>query len=127
MAGLTNYAEKFLLDTLFASPVYAALHSGDPGEDALDNVISTTKDPNYERKVLSIGAASLGPGKAVNTTEVSWTAGTLSSSYYISHISLWSASTGGNALFKGELLSPIEMTTDTIFTITVNNLVVQLD
>lgn len=126
MAGLTNYSEKYLLDLLFASNVYAELHTGDPGEDALDNKVSTAEDASYTRKVLTIGPATQGTGKALNTTAFSWTVGS-SSGFTITHISLWDAITGGNAVFKGELLAPEVMAANDVYSIAIGQLIVQLD
>lgn len=127
MSGLTDYAEKYLLDYLFAANVYVALHTGDPGEDATANEVDTgTEDADYVRKVVTMGAATLGVGKSVSTTSVSWTIATTSPGYTITHISLWDA-LAGNALFKGELLTPKPVIADEVYTMNAGLITAQLD
>lgn len=124
MSGLTDYAEKYLLDTLFTGTITAALHTGDPGEDASANEVTTTLDADYVRKTVTMGAATLGIGKSVSTTAVSWTVAAGSAGYTVTHLSLWN---GTDSLFKGELLTPVILAAGEVYTIPVGLIVATLD
>lgn len=76
------------------SPLYAQLHTGDPGAAGTANASAETT-----RKAMTFGAAS--GGSATQTGSVSWTpwaAGTETET----HISYWTALTSGT--FKGSFL-----------------------
>ena len=70
MSALTNYGEDLALDTLLAGTVYIALHTGDPGEDADQNEVTTVIDADYARKSATFAA---GTGPRTVSAPVSWT------------------------------------------------------
>ena len=127
MSNLTNYAEKAALDFLFGGDVFAQLHVGDPGEDGTANPVTVGMDADIVRKAVTMGATTLGTGKSVNTTSVSWTVDAASAGYTVTHISLWDALAAGNSLFKGEFLSPEELVANDILTLAAGIIVAELD
>lgn len=77
------------------SAVYVKLHTGAPGLAATSNASAETT-----RQEIQFGAASSGVITSTTTpTWSSWSAGTET----ISHISVWDASTSGNALWTAQL------------------------
>lgn len=101
--GLSNYAEKKLLDHLLGvasftmpSTVYLAVHTADPGEDGSASEIAAT------RVSLTWNATTLGAGTTSNASSATFASmptTTLAASYF----SLWDASSGGNCLATGQL------------------------
>ncbi len=73
------------------NPLYAKLHTGDPGAAGTANASAETT-----RKAMTFGAASA--GVATQTGTVSWAAWTAGSET-ISHVSYWTAATAGT--FRG--------------------------
>lgn len=111
---ISNYAENKLLDTLrnqsFAvTTTYVKLHTGDPGEDATNNAAGEAT-----RKAVTWSAAS--SGSLASSATLEWTNVSTTETY--SHWSLWDASTGGNALWKGALSSSAAVTAGDTFQIT---------
>lgn len=73
------------------SPLFAKLHTADPGAAG-----TTAPSAETTRKAMTFGAAS--GGSATQTGSVSW-AGWTAGAETITHVSYWTASTGGT--FKG--------------------------
>lgn len=96
----TNLANKILDHlrggTAWTQPagLFIKLHQGDPGTDGtlLPSAVTT-------RAEVTFGAASAGE-IALTGTNPSWS---MSASETISHISVWSASTGGSFLWSAAL------------------------
>lgn len=93
----TNVANKFL-DTLRGvsfsnSETWVALHTGDPGAAGTANASAGSTD----RSQVSFSAAS-GGALALTGAQPSWTNGGTSET--ITHLSVWSASSGGSFLFS---------------------------
>lgn len=125
MSALTNYGEDLALDTLLAGTVYIALHTGDPGEDADQNEVTTAIDADYERQSATFVA---GTGPRTVSAPVSWTVDAASAGYTVTHISIWDAATAGNPLFKGPLLWPVSLVADEVFDwLGPGTLVIELD
>jgi len=120
---------NFMLNTETATrPTawFVALHDGDPGETGATDEIVVGTDTDYVRQSVVFGPASA--GQCLNiTAATSWTAASSITDYTISHVSIWSAATGGTCYFKGALLATVDMTNDSVFTISVGDLAVQLD
>lgn len=98
--SLSDWAENAVLDALFnntslaVAANYVKLHTGDPGEDGTANAAGHTT-----RVAVSFGPAA--SGAVSNDAAVSFTS--LTAAETITHISIWSASTGGNCLGSGAL------------------------
>jgi hypothetical protein len=124
MAGISNYMENRLLNSLrnvsaAVAAVYVKLHIGDPGETCTSNPAAETD------RVLVTFAAPAGDGSIENDIDVLWTG--VSTTEVYSHISLWDASTAGNALWKGALDVARSVTAGDDFKIVAGDLIVSLD
>lgn len=86
-AGRTNYTAN--------AAVYVQLHTGDPGSAGTDNVATETT-----RKAVTFGSAA-SSGAISNTADIQWT--NLAATETITHVSLWTASSGGTFLGSDDL------------------------
>jgi hypothetical protein len=75
--------------------VYAQLHIGDPGAAGTANTATETT-----RKAVTFGSAASG-GAISNTAAITWTS--ISGSQDATHVSLWTASSGGTFLGSGTI------------------------
>lgn len=123
--SIANYLEDKLLDLVFngtsyagQSTVYVKLHTGDPGEACTSNAAGETT-----RKAATVGNSS--SGTVTSDADITWTNVSTSETY--SHISLWDNSTGGNALWYGQLSSSKAVNAGDTFTIPSGSLTVSLD
>jgi hypothetical protein len=112
--SISNYAETKLLDTInntsFAvSATYIQLHTGNPGEDGVNNVATENT-----RQQATWNSAS--GNNIVTDANVTWT--NVAATETISHWSLWDAATAGNPLWYGALTTPAAMQTGDTFQIT---------
>lgn len=121
---MTDYLEGALLNhirggTAMSQPagLYVKLHTGDPGEAATGNAAANTT-----RQAVTLGTPT--DGVSTNSSQVQWT--NVSNTETYSHVSIWDASTAGNALFKGSLTTPVSMTAGETFTISAGQLSVTL-
>lgn len=125
MAGITNHGENLLLNWVFRglgsapSGIWVRLHTGDPGEDATANGATNTT------RIAATFGTSATTGTISNTAQIQWTSVPATETY--SHVSLWDASSGGNALWKGALTSSVSVTSGGTFTIAIGDLDVTLD
>lgn len=121
---ISNYAELKLLDALFNNTAFAVtqpyvkLHTGDPGEDCTANAAGETT-----RKALSCAAAA--SGQCVSDADLTWT--NVSTSETITHLSVWDASSGGNALWSGALTVSKSVTAGDTFSVSAGFLTAALD
>lgn len=107
--SLTLSARNSVLPTLFSGTVYIALHAGNPGDSATANEISGggyARQPATFTVDTSTGTAVLGAG-------LSFTVG---KGVTLTHISMWSAQTGGTAFNRQPLSAPVQVPSGT-FTI----------
>lgn len=122
--SVCNYAENAALDALFNNAALqkatraVKLHIGDPGEDALNNAAGETT-----RKSVTGAAASGGTFTSVN--DLIWTS--VASTETLSHISIWDATSAGNALWYGALTSSKAVNAGDTFTIPTGSLTASLD
>lgn len=123
--SIANYLETKILDLVFngtaysgQSTVYVKLHTGDPGEDCTGNAATETT-----RAAATFAAAS--GGTISNDAAVTWTNVSTGETY--SHISLWDASTAGNALWSGALAASKTVNAGDTFQIAIGDLDVALD
>jgi hypothetical protein len=97
-AGVANAVLGLLLNgTAFAgySVVYAQLHVGAPGPSGTANVAG-----NNVRQSAGAFAAPSG-GATTNSSPINWTSVSTSETY--SHVSLWSAASGGTFVASGSI------------------------
>jgi hypothetical protein len=121
--SIANYFETQLLKALknespAVATVYAKLHTGDPGEEATSNAAGETT-----RKSITWAAPSSGVIK--NSAALEWTA--VSTSETIKYVSLWDASTAGNALWSGALEAEKAVSAGDTLKIAAEGLSVSLD
>ena len=107
MSALTNYAENRALDYLLAGTVYVSLHVADPGEEGTAGEVTAALDAGYARQAVSFNPAA--NGRTSNAAALSWTVDAGSPGYVVTHIGIWDAQAGGNPLFKGALLAPLQL------------------
>lgn len=105
MTKMTNYlesklAQHVLKNTTYTPPttLYIALHTADPTEVGNVSEVTTGTYATYARKAVTLGAES--GGSCVSTVDLTWDT---MPAITISHISVWDAASGGNALFYGPL------------------------
>lgn len=95
MTNLSTYGANAILDgTAMPATLYAQLHVGNPSAAGTANVATETDRVSFTRGAASAGATS-------NAAALTW-AGVAGTEDY-SHITIWSASSGGNCWFVGAL------------------------
>lgn len=115
----SNYLEDAINDAvcnnvaLQVAQAYVQLHTADPGEDC-----TTAVATENTRQSASFGASS--GGTATSDADVDWTSVAGSETY--THVSMWDASTSGNALGSGALTVPKAVTAGDNFTIPAGSL-----
>lgn len=123
--SIANYLENKVLDKVFrntdftVSGAWVRLHTGDPGEDGTANGATETT-----RKSATFGTAA-SSGSISTTADMTWTS--YPAAETITHISLWDASTAGNALWKGALTASRTLAIGNTFTISSGSLTITLD
>jgi hypothetical protein len=85
-----------ILDSGLPGTLHAQLHTGNPTSSGTANVSSETT-----RKSLTIGSAS--SGRRSNTNAAEWAPIVLSGTETLSHVSYWTASSGGTCIAYGSL------------------------
>src|ERR1044071_5892398 len=75
------------------SPVYASLHTDDPGDDAGPGAVSTTGGSNYIRKLVTFAAPDA--GVTSNTNLVPYDAAGTDWGL-LTHFGVWDAEEGGH-------------------------------
>lgn len=111
--SMSNYLEEAWLRTVrgggagtnFTAPaaIYLKLHTGDPGEDGTANAATETT------RQAVVNAAPANPGGTMaSSADVRWTGVSTTERY--THVSSWDASTAGNPLLIGQLVTPRDVT-----------------
>ena len=114
--GFSTAAANAALDTVGATYRWVKLHTGDPGAAGTSNAATETT-----RKQATFGAAS---SAAMTTTgDLTWTSVAGSEDY--THVSLWTASSGGTFGASGTVTANAVTAGDT-FVIATGNLDVSL-
>ena len=114
--SLTLSARNTILPTLFSGTVYIALHTGNPGDSGSANEVS---GGGYARQPATF---TIDP----STGTVALSAGlnfTVGSTMTLTHISIWSAVSGGTASNRQPLTAPVEVSSGT-FTIAAGDITV---
>jgi hypothetical protein len=99
--SLTLSARNTILPTLFSGTVYIALHTGNPGDTASANEVS---GGGYARQPATFSIDS-STGTAILSGALTFT---VDSSLTLTHISMWSAASGGTASNRQPLTSPVQ-------------------
>jgi hypothetical protein len=82
---------------------YLQMHFGDPGDDGTSNVAATSA-----RQLADLITAT-GPSRTL-VNPVEWSVVWAGGNQTVTHLSAWSASTGGNFLFSVALASQVDFT-----------------
>ena len=95
-----NLSLDFMTGKAVSAPagLYIKLHTGPPGIDGLANAAAET-----DRQQVTFGSAS--SGQAVSSGDVTWLDVAASETY--SHVSIWSAVTGGDCEYQGAMTAPV--------------------
>lgn len=101
--GLTLSARNTVLPILLPGTVYIALHTSNPGDTA---TASEVVDASYARQAATF-TINTGTGTAATSAALTYT---LAASHTITHISMWSAATGGTAVESQPLTAPVNVT-----------------
>lgn len=132
MSALTDYAEDLVLSWLLttATPTrpttwFVALHKGDPGETGANAEVAGGDDADYVRKAVTFDAPSA--GQSASSTEVTWTVAAASGGYTVTHASVWTESTGGNCLIKGQLIASRTLAPNGVLTFSIGEIVASAD
>lgn len=122
--GLASGVANSFLDALgnatnYTAPTafYVKLHTGDPGSAGTSNAAGNTT-----RQQASFGAAS--GGSMTTDADVAWTNVSTAETY--SHVSFWSASTGGTFLGSDDLATSRAVLVGDDFTISAGSLTLTL-
>ena len=94
--------------------VYAKLHTGDPGAAGTNNAATETT-----RQAVTFGSAAAS-GAISNTAAVEWT--NVAATETVTHVSFWTASSGGTFLGSDDLSSSAAVTAGDTFRIPVGDL-----
>lgn len=99
---LSNWAANTALQAMMNVPCYLALHLSDP--TALGNPATEVAGGGYARQPISFSAAT-------NRTRVSTNAQTFPGmpQSTVTHLSVWTAVSGGSMVFAKQLPSPIKV------------------
>lgn len=114
--GFSTAAANAALDTLVATYPWVKLHIGDPGAAGTSNAAAETT-----RKQGTFSAAS--SAATTTTADLTWTSVAGSEDY--THVSLWTASSGGSFGASGTVTANAVTAGDT-FTVTAGNLDISL-
>ncbi len=134
MAGLSDYAEKKVLDhtlgtTAYTKPttVYAALFTSDPTDAGTGTEVSTTST-GYARQAITFSAATTtsGNSSAVNSADVLFPVATAAWGT-LTYVGLYDAVTGGNLIWSGALSTSKTISNTDQFRLPAGNVTVTLD
>jgi len=134
MTDFANGLEEEIIDWAFndtafqtrPTEIYVGLHTGDPGDDASANEVSTTD--GYDRQALANAAdwTKTNHDQAENAAKARFGPATADWGD-ISHASLWTAQTGGTALWQGDLDTVRTVLTDDEYELPSGEIVVGVD
>lgn len=123
----TTYTSEQIIDLLFTnSTKYVSEHTGNPGA-AGANEVTTGIDANYARKAVTLVKSLDGSiYRARNSADIVFAAAAAGASYTVTHLSIWSAATGGNCLAVLPVLgSGLPVVAGTINTFAINDIVIR--
>ena len=91
---LTPGANAFLNGTALDATLYVQLHLGDPGTNGTANVAVETRRKSFTRTTSTVGTVD-------NVALIEWL--NAAATETITHITVWSASSGGTAWFADDI------------------------
>ncbi len=84
---------------------FLALHIGDPGPDAADNLAAETLRVEYVPDTIDDTGGGTGEAFVLNNGDINWEGIAATETY--SHVAIWDALIGGNPWYKGDLIAPV--------------------
>jgi len=130
MPALGVYAENLVINALVRATnltapttVWLALYTTDPTAADVGTEIPTSGGSNYARQIITFGAPS--GGISSNSADVPFPqAGSIWGT--ITHAAIRDASTGGNLLFYGALITPRSLVSGDVIKFITGNVVITL-
>jgi hypothetical protein len=114
--SLTLSARNSILPSLYSGTVYVALHTGNPGDSGSANELTTS---GYTRQAATF-TVNTTTGTAALVAALNFN---ISSTVTLTHISIWSAASGGSASTRQPLLAPVQVSSGT-FTIAAGDITI---
>ena len=130
---LAPWAQEQVLTWLFTTGAmgtrptawFLALHTGDPGTGA-DNEVTSGADANYARQSVDLTVALVGNQYEADTdADVTFPAAETGASYTVTHVSMHSAVTAGDALLIKAVPIPIPVVGGGVVSIPLGELIIQ--
>lgn len=125
MGSFADATKNQMLDALVGRTTYTAnagfyckLHTGSPGSAGTTNAATETT-----RQAVTFGSAAAS-GSISNTAAVTWTS--VSTTETVTHISFWTASSGGTFQGADDLPSSVALTAGNNLTIAIGDLTLSL-
>lgn len=121
-----TYISEQIIDTFFAgSTKYVSEHTGNPGATGV-NEVAGGDDANYARQAVTLVKSASGTVyRARNNADVVFPAASVGSSYTVTYLGIWDASTAGNLLATLAIPgSGLPVVAATINTFAINDIVV---
>lgn len=119
MNDASNYTENNVINAALrgvAYPLptatYVSLHTGDPGETGTANEVTVGAWPSYVRRHAeqggAIGTGWIAPtdGVTSNAKQLTYPNNNGAAPVVVTHIAVWDALSGGNAITKAALTTP---------------------
>ena len=124
-ANITTHTSDQIISTLFTGVLYIAEHTGDPGKTGI-NEVTVGQDASYVRKSATFVKSADGLiFQAKNQADVSFAAAAAGANYSVTHISVWTAVSGGNCRAVLPLAAVIPVVAGTINTYAINDIVIK--
>lgn len=130
-AALSQDALKynFTTDSVMARPTawFVGLHKSAPGRTGAGE-LTTGDDANYVRKAVTFAVTDVevdGIYEAKNTGDVTFAAAAVGASYTVTHLSVWTAASGGTLLGTLTLSVPLPTVEAAINSFAVGDIVLQ--
>lgn len=139
MSAASDYTEANILKAITGQATfpaltftYIALHTGDPGEGAGANEVSTGAWPSYAR-IKAEGAGAIGTGwsapatngtvkESKNINILAYSANNGAATVTVTHWSVWDTITGGNMILAKDLTVPVAINVGDLFVFDANSL-----
>lgn len=123
--NVTTHTSDQIITTLFTGELFIAEHAGDPGKTGA-NEVTAGQDANYVRRAATFVKAANGLiFESKNNADISFPAASAGANYSVTHVSIWTAISGGNCRAVLQLATPIPVIAGTINTYPLNDIVIK--
>ena len=119
--AVTTYTSGQVMDLFTPAGKYLSLHTSDPGFTGANEVV-VGSDANYVRKAVTLTKTlDTATYRVRNSADISFAAAASGSSYTVTHLCVWSASTAGDCMAVIPITGGgLPVTTGTILTFATN-------